>query len=241
MFTNWLSTFSTTDWLALGIGVALGIVVVFALRSRQVWNNRQSFGYNVYTADRLRRRFGTWVLLAALICGAIGVLFVARMQVAGPVAQVTSQQTPGDPSLLDGMMLVIPRLGVETGLINARIVGQDWDISQLTDQVAHLEGTAYPGQPGNAALAGHITIPGAGWGPFRELETLQAGDEIAIRTKDSKVFTYRVTDTKKVDTNNVQIALPTGDTRLTLMTCATWDYSVNRYTQRVVVVATLVK
>lgn len=237
---NWLGGLQPGDWLALGVGVALGVIVVFSLRARQVWAQRGSLGYNAYTADRLRRRFAGWVIFAGLIGAAVMALFLFRLLPGSAPAPPPIPTPAADASALNGMKLVIPRLGIETSLIDARIVGHDWDISQLTTEVAHLQGTAYPGQPGNAALAGHITIPGSGWGPFRELESMQLGDEVAVRTRDSQVFTYRVSQVSKVDPNDVQVALPTDDTRLTLMTCTTWDTAINRYTQRVVVVATLV-
>lgn len=239
VLVNFFSNLRPADWLALGFGVALGVIVVFSLRGRQVWAQRRAFGYDVYTADHLRRRFGGWAILAGLIGVVVMVLFLARLLPGSAPAPPTTPTAVADASVLNGMKLVIPRLGIETDFIDARIIGHDWDISTLTTQVAHLQGTAYPGQPGNAALAGHITIPGAGWGPFRELETMQLGDEVAVRTRDNQVITYRVSRVAKVDPDNVQVALPTDDTRLTLMTCASWDTVVNRYTQRVVVVATL--
>ena len=240
LLVNWLSTWRPGDWLALGVGVALGAIVVFSLRSRQVWAQRRSFGYNVYTADRLRRRFAGWVVFAGLIGAAVMALFLLHLLPGSAPAPTPTATPAADASALVGMKLVIPRLGIETSLIDARIVGHDWDISQLTTEVAHLQGTAYPGQPGNAALAGHVTIPGAGWGPFKDLGTMELGDEIAVRTRDNQVFTYRVSQVTNVDPTDVQVALPTDDTRLTLMTCTSWDTAVNRYTQRVVVVATRV-
>jgi LPXTG-site transpeptidase (sortase) family protein len=240
MFNDFFASFQPLDWLALGIGVALGVIVVFALRARQVWVHRRSYGYDIYTADRLRRRFAGWVVMATLIGVVAIVLFVFRTYPASAPVPTGPKESMVDERVLEGMKLIIPRLGVETTVINARIIGHDWDISQLTGEVAHLEGTAFPGQPGNAALAGHVTIPGSGWGPFRELETLQIGDEVAIRMADNQVFTYHVSQVSLVDPTTVQVALPTPDTRLTLMTCTGWDEGVDRYLQRVVVVAELV-
>ena len=103
----------------------------------------------------------------------------------------------------------------------------------------YFEGWYYPGQPGNAVLAGHVTIPDAGWGPFKDLETLQAGDRIFFEDGD-KVYMYEVTDQMFVEPTDVWVAYPTDDTRLTLITCAGWSDEVEEYTQRIVVVAMLV-
>ena len=64
---DFLNFLQPSDWLALGVGLALGVIVVFILRSRQVWVHRRAYGYDLYTADRLRRRFVGWVVMATLI------------------------------------------------------------------------------------------------------------------------------------------------------------------------------
>ena len=123
-------------------------------------------------------------------------------------------------------------------MIEAPFVARQWDISRLKDEVAHLAGTAYPGEPGNAVLAGHITIPGAGWGPFQELETLQPGDRIFIERGGAE-YVYVVSEKKVVEPEAVEVAYPTPDTRLTLITCTGWDALFQAYSQRIVVVALL--
>jgi LPXTG-site transpeptidase (sortase) family protein len=235
-----LEFLSHVDWLPWAVGLALGLGVIFLLRARQAWSYRRSFGYDAYTADKRRRSFNRWALVA-LVIGmlAVGVFLIRFALNAGDAASHQST-APISADPLASMKLVIPRLGLKLAVIESALVGHGWDISQLTDQAAHLEGTSYPGQEGNAALAAHVTIPGAGWGPFKDLETLQPGDSVFIETPD-RTYSYVVTERFTAAPTDVKLVLPTDDTRLTLMTCAGWDGSTERYAQRVIVVAQLVR
>lgn len=244
MFQSVLSFFNglpTSQKIGLAIGVLVGVAVLFAIRARQMWTHRAAFGYNVYTADQMRRRLGRWALAALGAVVLVGGIWIVSSLLVGPgsAGQAETGEVVPDITQIPNTKLIIPRLAVEADMIEAPIVAQQWDVSRLTNQVAHLERTAYPGQPGNAVLAGHVTIPDAGWGPFRDLETLQAGDRIFFEDGDN-VYMYEVTDQLFVQPTDVWVAYPTDDTRLTLITCAGWSDEVEEYTQRIVVVAMLV-
>lgn len=223
--------------IGLIAGLLLGLSLIMVIRARQVWSNRSAFGYDVYTAQTTRSRLLRWAV--------VGVLFVGLVVVGGyywlgsqapddePLA-VTAVAENGQPIQTH---LIIPRLAVNTSMIEAPIVGNYWDISRLTDQVAHLAGTSYPGEGSNTVLAGHITIPDAGWGPFQNLETLQNGDRVFVE-HGAETYVYVVTETRIVGPSEVAVAFPSDDERLTLITCANWDDLADDYTQRFVVVAT---
>jgi LPXTG-site transpeptidase (sortase) family protein len=235
---NILQFFLNLDPLWL-VALLIGVVVVILLRARQVWADRQSFGYNIYTAESLSKRLLRWAMIGAFLLIIISGFYIWRLSTTPNIANVpTPTAEPTAPSL-EGMELVIPRLDVRTPIIEAPIVENDWDISLLTSEVAHLAGTAYPGQDGNTVLVGHITIPDAGWGPFQELETLEIGDEVFVR-RGLTELRYEVFDIQKVPPTSVDIAYPTDDTRLTLITCTTWDYALETYAERFAVMARLV-
>ncbi|MXW41576.1 MAG: sortase [Acidimicrobiia bacterium] len=60
--------------------------------------------------------------------------------------------------------------------------------SDLRKGPGHYPSTAFPGQAGNAAIAGHRSTYGA---PFEQIDKLKAGDEIVMTTIQGE-FTYRV-------------------------------------------------
>ena len=89
-----------------------------------------------------------------------------------------------------------------------------------------------PGQPGNAAIAGHRTTYGA---PFNRLDELVAGDAILVTTSQGE-FRYEVETSFVVRPDQSEVLDPTPDNRLTLTTCNP-RYSA---AQRLIVVAKLV-
>lgn len=228
------------DRTALAVGLLVGVAVLFAVRARQMWTHRRAYGYSVYDADQRRRLLSRWAWVAMGSVGLVGGLWLTTNLLIGPPANspAGAVETPA-VTTVPNVSLIIPRLAVETEVIEAPIVAQQWDVSRLTDQVAHLELTSYPGQPGNAVLAGHVTIPDAGWGPFRDLDKLEPGDRIFFESGED-VYIYEVSDKLLVAPTDVHVAYPTDDTRLTLITCAGWSDEVEEYTERVVVVAMLV-
>lgn len=245
MIENILSTFTLKDLLPLGIGLALGAGVLLLIRARQVWQYRRTYGYSTYTADHVRRRLIGSGVVAVVIVIAIAGLYLWRANTGSPLDGQVVRSDDLDAALgvadLDHMRLIIPRLGVETTFIEASFVADQWDISQLEAEVAHLAGTAYPGQPGNVVLAGHITIPVRDTpGPFYELDQLQNGDKIYVEHRNT-TYTYEVFRNLLVESTDIEVVFPTDDNRLTLITCSGWDGSLQAYAQRLVVVARFIQ
>jgi LPXTG-site transpeptidase (sortase) family protein len=163
-------------------------------------------------------------------------------------AQSGSSQLPPGLSLAEWMAgfkppgkpathIVIPALNVDQNLVEAPIIGSTWDVTQFTHEIAHLQGTAYPGTLGNAVVAGHVTYVG-GAGPFRHLDQLNPGD-IILAKGDDVVYRYVVQSVETVGISDVGVTAPTAGANLTLITCTDWDASARAYTQRLVVHAVL--
>jgi sortase A len=106
--------------------------------------------------------------------------------------------------------LVIPSIHVDKYVVEG--VGE----SDLRRGPGHYPGTAYPGQVGNAAIAGHRTTYGA---PFFELNGVKAGDLILITDINGKTWTYVVHNQEIVSPNDVSVLDPTSFPQLTLTTC----------------------
>ena len=131
--------------------------------------------------------------------------------------------------------VVIPSIGVDKTYIQG--VGRD----DLRKGPGHYPLTSFPGQPGNAAIAGHRTTYGA---PFHDLDKLAPGDEIIVETLQGR-FTYLVNghenDTGElaghfiVDPTATWVLEDHGDSRLTLTAC----HPKRSAAQRIVVTATL--
>jgi len=102
--------------------------------------------------------------------------------------------------------IVIPRLGMKVAILegtSAHILGLG---------IGHIEGTALPGEPGNAGIAGHRDTY------FRGLKNIRANDEIQIQTATG-LSRYLVDWVRIVAPNNTGILAPSGGSALTLITC----------------------
>jgi sortase A len=122
--------------------------------------------------------------------------------------------------------LRIPAIGVD------KIVVEGVEVSDLKKGPGHYPDSPLPGQPGNAAIAGHRTTYGA---PFNRLDELGSGDEILVTTVQGS-FRYEVREQLIVNPDQVEVLDDFGDDRLTLTACHP-KYSAR---QRIVIVAALV-
>lgn len=114
------------------------------------------------------------------------------------------------PLLGSGVALLkIPALDLE------QVVLEGTSVKDLKRGPGHYPGTALPGQPGNAAVAGHRTTYGA---PFFKLGRMAIGDGIEVTTKSGK-YLYRVTKIYRVSPGDTSPLLPTDENILTLTTC----------------------
>ena len=120
----------------------------------------------------------------------------------------------------------IPKIGVD------QIVVEGVSRDDLKKGPGHYPTTPLPGQPGNAAIAGHRTTYGQ---PFHRVDELAPGDEILVTTLQG-TFRYEVSGTEIVLPSQVEVIEDQGDDRLTLTSCHP-KYSAR---QRIIVSAILV-
>jgi sortase A len=112
----------------------------------------------------------------------------------------------GDPVAI----IEIPRLGLK------KIVVSGVTIDDLRKGPGHYRNTALPGQKGNSAIAAHRTAYGS---PFKEVDKMEAGDEIFVTNALKERFTYRVRDIKVVEPTDFSVLEPTDEAILTLTSC----------------------
>lgn len=151
--------------------------------------------------------------------------------VAEPTTETVERAAPAT-------RLVIPALGIDAPIVEVPIANKTWNVSLVEHEIAHLGGTAHPGEKNNMVLAGHATLK-RGIGPFFRLESLQPGD-IAVVYAGEQPFRYRVLGKRYVLPTEVSVAQPTVDAILTLVTCSNWDAEDRTYRERVAVIAELV-
>jgi sortase A len=148
--------------------------------------------------------------------------------VSSPPPKETPNTVPPPPAAPTGSAVAIiriPKINLEKAVVEGT------GVDDLKKGPGHYTGTPLPGQPGNAAIAGHRTTYGA---PFGDIGELQPGDEIQVSTRQGS-FRYIVKEQKVVSPSQVDVLDQTSDNRLTLTTCHP-KYSASK---RLVVIATL--
>jgi sortase A len=126
--------------------------------------------------------------------------------------QKSGDQKPPSQATQDWLgRLQIPRFDLSV------MVREGDDNEALELGVGHIPGTALPGGPGNAALAGHRDTF------FRALRGVQPGDEIRW-TSIQESATYLVESTRIVEPSETDVLGPSKEPRLTLVTCYPFGY-----------------
>ena len=143
--------------------------------------------------------------------------FKAVVATAAPIPPAASGSKPAPdvlPSVPPGGAidhLVIPRIGVD------KYVVEGTDEANLRRGPGHYAGTAYPGQIGNVAIAGHRTTYGA---PFFELNQMKVGDKILLTDLNDRTWVYIVDQAPVVvSPDDSSVLDPTTFAQLTLTTC----------------------
>ena len=134
--------------------------------------------------------------------------------------------------------LTAPTAGINASIVDVYLDGQSWDVSQLGNNVGHLQGTGWFGQAGNIALAGHVEMADGTTGIFRNIEKMAKGDPITL-SLGALQQKYQVTDVKRVKPDDLSVLTPSKADTITLITCDIGAYNLlqNTYGDRVVVVA----
>ena len=141
----------------------------------------------------------------------------------------------------NGMMLEIPRIGVETEVVGVPITDDGWRVDWLGGKVGWLQGSAYPTWDGNAVITGHRVDAWGKEGVFWELDRLQWGDRIVIEMAGQRYF-YEVREViPNVLPDDAETMLAHRvNAWVTLVTCRGYDESGNSYDWRHLVRAVLV-
>jgi sortase A len=150
-------------------------------------------------------------------------------QFTGPLARRGTAEAWLPAKLQSGVFgrIEIPRLGISA------LIAEGTGSEQLGRAVGHISTSAFPGQPGNCALAGHRDSF------LRGLGTLRENDVIRIDTLQG-TYTYEVEWGEVVEPHRVDVLDSTPAPALTLVTCYPF-HAVGPAPERFVVRARLVE
>jgi LPXTG-site transpeptidase (sortase) family protein len=121
-------------------------------------------------------------------------------------------------------------------VIESYLSGTTWDVTDLGRYVGHLQGTAWIDRPGNIVLAGHVEMADGRQGIFANIEELAIGDPIYL-AQENEERVYQVTQLFTTGPEDLTVLRPSGNERLTLITCSNYDFFQDTYLDRVVVIA----
>jgi sortase A len=185
----------------VGFGLITAGVIVLLFVGYQLWGT----GFAERSSqNRLKKEFNTQIAAAPTVAPAPTTTTPGTTPVATPTT------VPATPPTGEAVAhLEIPKIDVDKFVVDGTTV------PQLRKGPGHYAGTPMPGEPGNAAIAGHRTTYGA---PFYRLNELQAGDDIYVTTRAGR-FHYVVDTSTVVKPSETAVLDPTTDNRLTLTTC----------------------
>jgi len=147
---------------------------------------------------------------------------LARLAAGAGVDPVKAPPVPDGEAVA---VMAIPKLGLRQAVVEGS------NVADLRKGPGHYKRTVQPGEPGNAAIAGHRTTYGA---PFGRLDELKRGDLIDVTTRRG-TFRYQVSEQRVVKPSDNTVLQPTADARLTLTTC----HPKYRMSERLIVTAGL--
>jgi sortase A len=197
----------------IGAGLLILLFVVY-----QLWGTNLA---EARSQDRLRGEFADALAESPVVSA-------PPSRPGAPTTTPAPIPAPPPPPTGEAVAILrIPKIGLEKAVVEG--VG----VKDLQKGPGHYPSTPMPGQPGNAAIAGHRTTYGA---PFNRIDELEAGDEIEITTLQGS-FRYEVSEAKIVSPKAVEVLDASGDNRLTLTSC----HPKLSARQRIVVIATLAR
>lgn len=170
-------------------------------------------------------------LYLAIILMIMIVLFVHPFGYSVKTYPVSPSPTPS--ALYNDFHLIISALEINAPVI-ADVDGANQTAydKALEDGVAQLLGSAKPGEGSNIFIFGHSSYywykPGDYKEIFKNLEDLKVGDEIIIWYQ-KKEYKYKITETKVVSPNEVDVLKPTSQEQVTLMTCVPPGTTLKRF------------
>jgi sortase (surface protein transpeptidase) len=161
-----------------------------------------------------------------------------------PLGRQAAAPQPSLRQVPEPVRLIIPSIGVRTGLVHLGLTSSGaLQVPATTAVAGWYTGSARPGAIGAAVIAGHIDSV-SGPGVFFRLRLLRPGERVYVRRADGSLAVFEVTAVRsylKTRFPTAAVYGPVADAELRLITCGgTFDYATGHYLSNVIVYADLV-
>ena len=197
--------------VSFGLGIFLLVQVVMPLASFKLWE------ITTYNQN---------VVLISPNPDSRNILGVSVEDVGNFPAFISTKRR-STPALFQDFKLSIP--SIKLGDVKVVV-----DTNEFDQNLAHLPGTALPGEVGNVFITGHSSLPqfyrpGNYKAIFANLPQIKKGDQILVEV-GGQTFQYQVMGLKIVDPKEVWVINPPDNEGryLTLMTCVPPGLLTNR-------------
>lgn len=184
----------------LSLGVFILLQIVLPLVSFKIWEIGQKYTSNLLISPQPPKR------------EVLGISIKNQGNFPSFVSSLKRDTTPN----YSEFSLSVPALEIAT-------VPVEVDSNDLSKKLAHLPGSALPGEKGNVFISGHSALS---WifknqkATFTRLKDLKKGDQILISAGGTN-FTYQVVESRIVNPTDLSVVNPKdeGGRYITLMTC----------------------
>jgi LPXTG-site transpeptidase (sortase) family protein len=158
-----------------------------------------------------------------------------------PTGPIEAAPPKGAAQVAEPVSLVIPSIGVTSGLVHLGLTSDGaLQVPPTTTVAGWYTGSPRPGSIGSAVIAGHIDSV-SGPGVFFRLSQLRRGARVYVRRADGTLAVFEVTQVRMYAKDEFPTAAVYGavpDPELRLITCGgTFDYSTRSYLSNTVVYA----
>jgi sortase (surface protein transpeptidase) len=221
--------------------------------------NPKRSGRHISPLRVVRRPAAAAVLIGGVLLAGAGVTGLALASQTGrpatpvgkptlvpvPIGRQAPVPEPAPQKVARPVSLIIPSIGVRTGLVRLGLTPSGaLQVPSTTTVAGWYTGSARPGATGAAVIVGHIDSR-SGPGVFFRLRLLHPGSRVYVRRADGTLAVFQVTSVRsylKSQFPTVAVYGPVPYAELRLITCGgTFDYATGHYLSNVIVDAALVQ
>ncbi len=191
-------------------------------------------------------RFSTiFIIIIILAASAVFMTTFRNAAIANPSdpeITVSMSDIKNIPEAGEPERLIIPVISIDTAVQQVGI-GKSGNMAVPTNytDVGWYKYGVKPGEGGNAIFDGHLDNGFGTAGVFKNLHTLNRGDDIYVKTVEGTHIQFKVTSLERVNADTASadtIFAKEGSPKIKLITCeGDWNAETKSYSERLVVTA----